>query len=178
MLDWHLGMAEGGEGMPRERLGRADAVTMSRLWLVQLLPTLASAPHALAATIALGGASDWLDGALARRGGRTRLGRDLDTFADLLFIQSATIATRRAGRLDSFGAVAVGARHGTGVALACGAVFARARRPAIRARRSGALLRFAGLALAAAGHERAGTTIPLAGCLTPPVRTAPHLSPA
>ena len=178
MLDWHLGMAEGGEGIPRPRLGRADAVTMTRIWLVPLLPALAVAPRRLAVMIALGGISDGLDGVLARRDGRTRLGRDLDTFADLFFIQSATHAARRAGRLGPLAAVAVATRHGVGVGLAGGAVLARARRPAIRARRSGALLRFGGLTLAAAGQERLGTVTLLVGCLTPPIRTAPRLSPA
>jgi phosphatidylglycerophosphate synthase len=178
MLDWHLGMAEGGDGIPRSRLGRADAVTMTRIWLVPLLPALASTPRRLAVMIALGGISDWLDGALARRDGRTRLGRDLDTFADLVFLQSATQATRRARRLGPLGAVAVATRHGVGVALAAGAVLARARRPAIRARRSGALLRFGGVTLAASGRERSGTALLIAGCLMPPIRTAPELSPA
>jgi phosphatidylglycerophosphate synthase len=177
MLDWHLGMAEGGDGIPRPRLGRADAVTMARIWLVPLLPALAVTPRRLAVMIALGGVSDGLDGALARRDGRTRLGRDLDTFADLFFLQSATHAARRAGRLGPRGAVAIATRHGVGVGLAGGAVLARARRPAIRARRSGALLRFGGLTLAAAGHERPGTALLILGCLTPPIRTAPRLSP-
>jgi phosphatidylglycerophosphate synthase len=178
MLDWHLGMAEGGDGIPRPRLGRADAVTMTRIWLVPLLPALAVTPRRLVAMIALGGVSDGLDGALARRDGRTRLGRDLDTFADLFFLQSATHAARRARRLGPLGAVAVTTRHGAGVWLAGGAVLARARRPAIRARRSGALLRFGGLTLAAAGRQRSGTALLIAGCLTPPIRTAPLLSPA
>jgi phosphatidylglycerophosphate synthase len=177
MLDWHLGMAEGGDGIPRPRLGRADAVTMTRIWIVPLLPALAATPRRLAVMIALGGVSDGLDGALARRDGRTRLGRDLDTFGDLFFLQSATHAARRARRLGPLGAVAVATRHGAGVGLAGGAVLARARRPAIRARRSGALLRFGGLTLAAAGHERSGTALLIAGCLTPPIRTAPRLSP-
>src|SRR5947209_17404628 len=30
MLDWHLGMAEGGDGQPRARLSPADAVTIAR----------------------------------------------------------------------------------------------------------------------------------------------------
>jgi len=34
MLDWHLGMAEGGDGRPRERLSPADAITLARFWLV------------------------------------------------------------------------------------------------------------------------------------------------
>jgi hypothetical protein len=40
MLDWHLGMAEGGNGKPRERLSAADAVTLTRFWLVPLLPAM------------------------------------------------------------------------------------------------------------------------------------------
>ena len=178
MLDWHLGMAEGGDGVIRERLARADAVTLVRYWLVPLLPALAGSRRGLPGVIALGGASDWLDGALARRDGRTRLGRDLDTFGDLFFITSATAAARRAQRLPRLGATAVSARHAAGVAVAAGAVFARARRPAIRARRSGALLRFCGLALAAGGRKHAGTAVLVAGCITPPKRTAPQLSPA
>src|SRR2546426_10907158 len=47
MLDWHLGMAEGGDGVPRERLARADAVTMVRYWLVPLLPALTGTPRGL-----------------------------------------------------------------------------------------------------------------------------------
>jgi len=34
MLDWHLGMAESGDGRPRERLSPADAITLARFWLV------------------------------------------------------------------------------------------------------------------------------------------------
>ena len=79
MLDWHLGMAEGGDGRPRPRLSPADAVTLARFWLVPALPAAARAGAPLPAAIVLGGATDWLDGTLARRDGRTRLGRDLDT---------------------------------------------------------------------------------------------------
>jgi phosphatidylglycerophosphate synthase len=42
----------------------------------------------------LGGFPDWLDGRLARRRGRTRLGRDLDSTADRLD------AVREYGRND------------------------------------------------------------------------------
>jgi phosphatidylglycerophosphate synthase len=178
MLDWHLGMAEGGDGVPRERLARADAITLTRYWLVPLLPALAGSPRGLPFVIALGGASDWLDGALARRNGHTRLGRDLDSFADLFFLQSATATARRAHRLPPLAGAAITARHGAGVAVACAAAFARARRPAIRARRSGALMRFGGLVLATAGREPVGTAVLMAGCLIPPRRTAPQFSPA
>jgi hypothetical protein len=57
-----------------------------------------------------------------------------------------------------------------------GAVFGRARRPAIRARPLGALLRVTGLVASAAGAPRAGTPILVAGCLVPPRSTAPDLS--
>jgi len=92
MLDWHLGMAEGGDGVARSRLAVADAVTLARFWLVPALP------------------------AAARNG---------------------------------------------------------AALPAIRARPWGALLRVAGLALCAAGRERAGTPMLVAGSAVPPRSTAP-----
>lgn len=179
MLDWHLGMAEGGDGVPRSRLSAADAVTLARFWLVPAVPPSArGGDAALPAIVALGGATDWLDGVLARRCGRTRLGRDLDTTADLAFFSVAAIAAHRERRLSPLGAWAIGLRHAGGLALALVAVFCRARRPAIRARPWGALLRVGGLTLCAAGWERAGTPILVAGCMVPPRSTAPHLSPA
>ncbi len=84
MLGWHLGMAEESHGRPHAGLSPADAVTLTRFWLVPALPAAARHAAGLPAVIALGGATDWLDGAVARRHGRTRLGRDLDSTADLL----------------------------------------------------------------------------------------------
>ena len=178
MLDWHLGMAEGGDGVPRARLSPADAVTLSRFWLIPALPAAGRAGPALPVLIALGGATDWVDGALARRHGRTRLGRDLDTTADLMFFSVAAVAAYRAGRLSRVGARAIAARHGAGLALSLAAVFGRARRPAIRARPWGGLLRAGGLVLCAAGAEPVGTPILVAGCLVPPHSTAAGLSVA
>jgi phosphatidylglycerophosphate synthase len=178
MLDWHLGMAEGGDGAHRARLSSADAMTLARFWLVPALPAAARAGTALPAIVAIGGATDWLDGALARRGGRTRLGRDLDTTADLAFFSVAALAARRAGRLGPIGAGAIGLRHTAGLTLSLAAVFGRARRPAVRARPWGGALRVVGLVLSVAGPERAGTAILVAGCLVPPRSTAPGLSPA
>ena len=178
MLDWHLAMAEGGDGVPRERLSPADAVTLFRFWLVPVVVAVRDSHRGLPAAIAAGGISDWLDGALARRRGRTRLGRDLDTTADLAFLSAAVLAARRAGRLPALGAFSVGVRHAAGIALALTAVFGRARRPAIRGRPIGAALRVGGLALAVAGTPRAGTTLLVIGCATPPRSTAPHLSRA
>jgi phosphatidylglycerophosphate synthase len=176
MLDWHLGMAEGGDGAARARLSPADAVTLTRFWLVPALPAAAHGRRALPALIALGGATDWLDGALARRHGRTRLGRDLDTTADLVFFSAAAATAHRTGRLGLLGAGAIAARHGAGLAISLAAVFGRARRPAIRARPFGGLLRVTGLVGSAAGASRSGTVILVAGCLVPPRSTAPDLS--
>jgi phosphatidylglycerophosphate synthase len=176
MLDWHLGMAEGGDGMPRRRLSSADAVTLSRFWLVPLVAGVGDSRRGLPAAIIVGGASDWLDGALARGRDRTRLGRDLDTTADLAFLTVAATAARRADRLPALGAWAVGTRHAAGCALALTAVFGRARRPAIRARPGGALLRVGGLVLAVTGARRTGTAFLIAGCATPARSTSRHIS--
>lgn len=178
MLDWHLGMAEGGDGRPRARLSPADAVTLTRFWLVPVLPAAARNDTALPAVLVVGGATDWLDGAVARRQGRTRLGRDLDTTADLAFLTTAAISAHRAGRLPRHGLAVLLIRHGIGLAVALGAVFGRARRPAIRARSWGAVLRFGGLTLCTAHRPRIGTLLLIAGCLVPPRSTAPSLSPA
>jgi phosphatidylglycerophosphate synthase len=178
MLDWHLGMAEGGDGEPRDRLARADAVTLARFWLVPSVPALARSPTGLPAVILIAGVTDWLDGALARRDGRTRLGRDLDTTADLAFLTTAALSARASGRITRLGFRALAGRYAIGVAVSLAAVFGRARRPAIRARPWGALLRTAGLAISTAGLARTGTAVLLCGCLVPPHSTAGHLSPA
>ena len=173
MLEWHIGMAEGGDGVTRPRLSAADATTLSRFWLVPALP---SAGPALPALVAAGGVTDWLDGTLARRSGRTRLGRDLDSTADLAFLTTAAVAARAAGRLPAIASAAIVARHAAGLGVAVGAVFGRARRPAIRARPLGGALRFGGLTLATAGLSRTGAAVLVAGCLVPPRSTAPGLS--
>ena len=178
MLDWHLGMAEGGDGRPRERLSGADAVTLARFWLVPAAPPAARSPLGLPLVLAAGGLSDWLDGVLARRAGRTRLGRDLDTTADLAFGIAVATAARRAGRLDRAGFWLLAGRQGFGVALALAAVLGRSRRPAIRARRYGAALRITGLIACTVGARGLGTALLVAGCLVPPRSTAPWLSRA
>lgn len=111
MLDWHLGMAEGGDGRPRSRLSPADAVTMARFWLVPTLPAAARAGAPLPAVIVLGGVTHWLDGTLARRAGRTRLGRDLGTTADIAFLTTAAASAHRAGRLPRPGLAALAGRQ-------------------------------------------------------------------
>src|SRR4051794_26464606 len=83
MVDWHLGMAETGEGAERP-LGIADALTLGRIWAAPVVRR-----HPRAWLVALGMASDLADGVLARRAGPTRLGRDLDSTADTLFLDAA-----------------------------------------------------------------------------------------
>lgn len=178
MLDWHLGMAESGDGVPRKQLSPADAVTLVRFWMVPMVGGAAGTQYGLPVLIALGGASDLLDGALARRHGRTRLGRDLDTTADLAFLSAAAWAASASGKLPSVAVRALATRYAVGVSLSLGAVFGRARRPAIRARPIGGVLRFGGLGLATAGYRRSGTAILIGGCFVPPISTARELSPA
>jgi phosphatidylglycerophosphate synthase len=178
MLDWHLGMAEGDDGRPKERLSTADAVTLARFWLVPVLPSARHSNHALPIIIVTGGLTDVLDGRVARRRGSTRLGRDLDTTADLAFVLTAAACTRAAGRLPTPAGWALGARYALGVALALAAAFGRARRPAIRARPWGAALRLAGLALCAADRPHPGTALLVTGSLVPPRSTDPQRSPA
>jgi phosphatidylglycerophosphate synthase len=175
MVDWHLGMVEGSNGTPRDRLSMADAVTLCRFWLVPVLPSLAHSSTGLPVAIAIGGISDWLDGELARRRGPTRLGRDLDSTADLAFLTAATVSARANSRLTRIGVWALAARHGIGLGRELAAVFGHAGRPAIRARRWGAALRFAGLMLCTAGRGRAGTIVLVAGCLVPPRADTRHL---
>ena len=186
MLDWHLGMVEGEDGTARDGLSPADAVTLCRFWLVPALPSLAHSASGLPVAIAIGGITDWLDGALARRRGPTRLGRDLDTTADLAFLTTAAVSARAAGSLTRLGFWALATRQGIGLGSALASVFGRARRPAICARRWGAMLRVGGLALCAGGRGRTGTVLLVAGSLVPgraasaacpPRRSAEDLEP-
>jgi phosphatidylglycerophosphate synthase len=71
-------------------------MTLTRFWLVPLVAGLRDSRRGLPAAIAVGSITDALDGALAGRRGRTRLGRDLDTTADLAFLSAAAIAARSA----------------------------------------------------------------------------------
>jgi phosphatidylglycerophosphate synthase len=135
MLDWHLGMVEGPDGEQRERLAAADALTLLRLWSIPLLaaqrdPVAASGP-AFAALIASAAASDALDGALARRAGTTRLGRDLDTLADALVSAVAARTASRAGWLPSGVARLAVIRSSVPAAYATGIYFGTGRRSVV-----------------------------------------------
>jgi phosphatidylglycerophosphate synthase len=138
----------------------------------------ARSSRGLPTVIAVAGLSDWLDGNLARRHGRTRLGRVLDTTADLAFVTAVALAARSAGRVSPLGFSVIIVRHSLGLAVSLGAVFGRVRRPAVRARPWGAALRLSGLTICTTSASGFGTLLLTAGSIVPPRSTAPHLSPA
>jgi hypothetical protein len=137
MLDWHLGMLEGPAGEPRDRLRAADALTLTRIALVPFLAAQGDPEHGSAPTftalLALAGATDALDGALARRTGPTRLGADLDTVADVITGVTAARAARRAGWLPAGASQLVAARHAAPIAVVSASYFRTDHRPATNA---------------------------------------------
>lgn len=164
MLEWHLGMAEDAAGGRRARLSSADAVTLARVWAVPFAARGSDGPT----LAALGALSDLLDGALARRAGATRLGRDLDTLADLLFYGALAQGLHRRGRLGRGALRVVRARYGTALAAGALSYFATGRRGHDRLfgdTRWTAALHVGGLVLAAAGRRRAGGALIEAGAL-------------
>ncbi|HUY59409.1 MAG TPA: CDP-alcohol phosphatidyltransferase family protein [Solirubrobacteraceae bacterium] len=134
MLDWHLGMLEGPGGERRDQLGTADALTLTRIALVPFLEGQGDPEHRSAPTfatlLALAGASDALDGILARHAGPTRLGRDLDTVADALTGAAAARVARRAGWLPTSVARLVAARNAIPVVVVSASYLRTGRRPA------------------------------------------------
>lgn len=158
ILDWHLGMVQGLDGTPRERLSVADALTLSRAAVV---PFAACAPPDAVLFLALlgfAGATDLLDGRFARRRGPTRFGRDFDTLADLAFRAAAVRGARRAGWLARGPAWALAGRQALLVSGAAWSWFGHAERPPMdpaRLARWDAPPLIAGLALAALGRRRA-----------------------
>jgi phosphatidylglycerophosphate synthase len=134
MLDWHLGMVEGPAGENRDRLSTADALTLTRISLVPFLAAQGDPERASARTftvlLVLAGASDALDGALARRAGPTRLGRDLDPIADALTSAAAARAARRAGWLPAGAARLSTARSAIPLAAVAAGYFRTGQRPA------------------------------------------------
>ena len=161
MVDWHLGMVETEDGRPRA-LGPADALTLARAWLV---PVAAHAPTPLVCIAA--GASDVLDGRLARAGEPTRIGRDLEGLVDAAF---AVAALRGALRRDWLGRPAVAgeaARLGAGLAYALYVYFGRATAPdpaVTRAARIVTPVRVAGLVVAGTGRRRLADALVAGGC--------------
>ncbi|MGH2929577.1 MAG: CDP-alcohol phosphatidyltransferase family protein [Solirubrobacteraceae bacterium] len=129
MLDWHLGMLEGPTGEVRDALACADALTLTR---AAFAPFAAAAPPDRAWFILLlgvAGATDLLDGQLARRTGATRFGRDFDSLADLAFRAAAIHGARREGWIDQTSHRVLIARQALFTARAVWHWFARSHRP-------------------------------------------------
>ena len=74
----------------KPRLGAADVLTMMRFPLAALFPFAAGALQQLV-IVALAGATDLADGALARRTGGSRWGPVLDPVADKVFVATAVL---------------------------------------------------------------------------------------
>lgn len=161
MLDWHLGMLETPEGVPRP-LSAADACTLARAWLV---PVVAAEPAP--ATCAFGALTDVLDGRLARASEPTRAGRDLEGLVDFCFAAAALRGLVRSGRLSRAVVGAELARTSAGFAYALFVYFGRAERPdddLLHHARATTTVRVTGLVVAAAGRRRLGDALVAAGC--------------
>ncbi len=174
MLDWHIGMLETEDGEPRN-LGPADACTLLRVWLV---PAAAGAPRPWICALAL--ASDGLDGALARRAGPTRIGRDLEGLADVMFAAAALRGAVRRGWLGRAAAGAELGRIALGVGYATAVWFGRARAPqahVLHAARAATPLRVAGLVAAGRGRRQTADRLVVGGALCSALATAAAVRP-
>lgn len=129
MMRWHLGMVEGPAGETRHALSAADAASTFRLWLAPRLLRVDRDEDVFAVLLMLAGASDVLDGALARSSGPSRLGRDLDRFADACAWTAAGLAARRAGWISRPATAAVAGRYPAGLGYALWRYLAHGVRP-------------------------------------------------
>lgn len=157
MLDWHLGMFETPDGRPRP-LGLADALTLSRAWLVPVIADDVQPAAVLAAA-----ATDVLDGVAARAGEPTRAGRDLEGLVDASASAAALLAAVRNDRIPRAPVALESLRLAAGVAYSLSAYFAQADAPdpaLTRATRVTSPIRVAGLLAAGSGRRRlAGTLV-------------------
>lgn len=177
MLDWHLGMVEGDAGELRESLSGADALTMTRLWM---LPFLAASrePQTFTSLILAAAFTDTLDGPLARQHGTTRLGRDLDRTADVLTMMAAASAARREGWIRGPVARLLILRGTLPIAVVAGSYLLRAARPEegdFRSFRQLAPMLTAGLALAPTA-QRTGNTLVAIAAAGPLITAATQIS--
>src|SRR3954453_3567280 len=154
MLDWHLGMVEREDGSARP-LAPADALTLARLWAA---PGVRRHPEPW--LVAAGMATDLADGLLARRAGPTRLGRDFDSAADTLFLDSALRGAVERHGLDARLLDLERARLLVGTAVTLASYFG-ASEPAPRQQNRGlaAVLAAGGALLAVSGRPRAAESL-------------------
>jgi phosphatidylglycerophosphate synthase len=147
MVDWHLGMLEDDQGRPLPGIGVPNLLGIGRCALVPLL--LGVRTPVLLALLALAGASDLIDGWVARtRRMESRLGRFLDGGVDALVLGATAIAAARLELLPWWTAALVLARYLLQWSALAFAYFLGL--PIIRALpgRAGGLVLFGGLVLA------------------------------
>jgi hypothetical protein len=149
MIDWHLGMLETRAGQERP-LAAADALTLARLWAAPVVRR-----HPEPWLVAAGMATDLLDGALARRAGPTRLGRDFDSTADTVFLNAALRGASERHGLDPRLVDLERARLVVGAAVTLGSYFGDSEpAPTQQNRGLAAVLAAVGALLAVAGRPR------------------------
>jgi phosphatidylglycerophosphate synthase len=150
LIDWHLGMLETAGGQARP-LRPHDALTLARLWAAPVARRHPE-PWLVAAAVA----SDAVDGLLARRAGPTRLGRDLDSTADTLFLDQALRGAVERRGLDPALLTLERARLAIGTVVVCRSYFGDSTPPPPMGQRElAAALAGTGAVLAAAGRPRA-----------------------
>ncbi len=166
MLDWHLGMLERPDGRPLHGLGVANRLSLARAAIVPLVVVLP--PTALAAVLLAAGASDILDGWIARnRDEVTRLGFSLDPAVDSWVLTVAAVAAARVDRLPLWIALLVAARYVLPWVLVAASYFARAEAPPTDTYVSGrwpGVVVLCGIALSALGVPGAAPLV-LAGAV-------------
>jgi cardiolipin synthase len=157
MVDWHLGLLDG-----RGRLGPANVLSILRAGTPPALLALGTAPLGIA-VFAAAGASDVLDGAIARRRGETtRLGHWLDASVDGLVLGAAALMA-----LPPWAAALVIVRYAIPWALVAAEYFVYGEDPSRSGFVSGrypGLLLYGGLSLAFLGLP-GGTTVAVLGVL-------------
>jgi hypothetical protein len=154
MVDWHLGMVETEAGSERALTG-ADAITLARLWAAPIVRR-----HPEPWLVGVGLASDLADGLLARRAGPTRLGRDLDSTADTLFLDAALRGAVERHGLDPRSIALERARLLVGAAVTLRSYFGGSEPAPVQANRGlAAFISAAGALLAVGGRPRAAEAL-------------------
>lgn len=149
LIDWHLGMVETADGDPRP-LRAHDALTLARLWAAPVVRRH-PAPWLVAAALL----TDLADGAWARRAGPTRLGREMDSAADTLFLDGALRGAIERRGLDPALLRLERARLAIGAGAALRSYFGRSEpAPATGNRELAAVLAAAGALQASRGRAR------------------------
>ncbi len=166
MVELHLGMLERPDGTPLQTLAAPNLLSLVRAALVP--PLLLASPVVLAVLLATAGASDVLDGLVARRFNlATRLGQWLDGSVDAVVMGVAAVALVRLGLLPLWVALLVVARSLAPWLVIAAAYFVRAEAPpreALVPGRLPGLIALGGLVMVATGVS-AGIVLVVAGML-------------